>query len=46
MATTTLPLRPAPTDDDIAGLEEIEQRVLWLASIVHHANHVRPNADR
>ncbi|HVG67258.1 MAG TPA: hypothetical protein VM785_03630, partial [Gaiellales bacterium] len=46
MATTTLPLRPAPTDDDIAGLEEIEQRVLWLAvRIVDHANRERPSAD-
>ena len=47
MATTTLPLRPAPTDDDIAGLEEIEQRVLWLAvRIVDHANRERPDRRR
>jgi pyruvate dehydrogenase E1 component len=30
----------------IATLEVIQQRVLWLATLmVHHANHIRPNAD-
>lgn len=34
------------TDADIAILESIQQRVLWLATnIIHHANHVRPNPD-
>ncbi|HEU0163909.1 MAG TPA: 1-deoxy-D-xylulose-5-phosphate synthase N-terminal domain-containing protein, partial [Thermomicrobiales bacterium] len=33
--------------DQIAILKEIEQRVLWLATlIVHHANNVRPNPDK
>src|SRR3954449_10078047 len=32
------------TDLDLATLDRVEQRVLWLAaSIVHHANRVRPN---
>src|SRR6476620_8871301 len=30
----------------LATLEEIQRRVLWLATqIIHHANHVRPNPD-
>jgi pyruvate dehydrogenase E1 component len=30
--------------DDIEVLESVQRRVLWLAtSMVHHANHVRPN---
>ena len=34
------------SDADIAILESIQQRVLWLATnIIHHANHVRPNPD-
>lgn len=38
-ATATTPVR-----DDLAVLESIQRRVLWLAtSIVHHANHVREN---
>lgn len=29
-----------------AALEHIQRRILWLAtSIIHHANHVRPNPD-
>jgi len=37
---------PPPSLPDPALLQSIEQRVLWLAmSIVHHANHVRPNVD-
>ena len=32
--------------DDLAVLEAIQRRVLWLStSIVHHANHVRANLD-
>lgn len=32
--------------DVLAALEAIQQRVLWLATlIIHHANHVRPNPD-
>ncbi|MGQ9367558.1 transketolase [Azospirillum sp. ST 5-10] len=31
---------------DLACLRELERKVLWLASwTIHHANHVRPNAD-
>ncbi len=37
------PIGPA----DLATLEEIERRVLWLSTlIVHHANNVRPNTDK
>jgi pyruvate dehydrogenase E1 component len=33
--------------DDIATLQEIERRVLWLSTlIVHHANNVRENPDK
>ncbi|GAA1208154.1 transketolase-like TK C-terminal-containing protein [Rhodoglobus aureus] len=34
----------APSDPRLDALEQIEKRVLWLAtSMVHHANRVRPN---
>jgi pyruvate dehydrogenase E1 component len=30
----------------LAALERIQQRVLWLATrMIHEANHVRPSAD-
>jgi pyruvate dehydrogenase E1 component len=33
--------------DDIAVLQEIERRVLWLSTLmVHHANNVRENPDK
>lgn len=33
-------------DADLGVLEEIQQRVLWLATnMIEHANHVRPNPD-
>ena len=32
--------------DDIAILEELERKILWLATwTIHKANHIRPNAD-
>ena len=32
--------------NDIAALRELEKKVLWLASwTIHHANHLRENAD-
>ncbi|MCD1287446.1 pyruvate dehydrogenase [Brevibacterium sp. CCUG 69071] len=38
------PAAPAPAPADLAALEEIHDRLLWLAtSIIHHANRVRPN---
>src|SRR4051812_22661252 len=38
--------RSGPSAVDLAVLESIQQRVLWLStSIVHHANHVRTNVD-
>ena len=37
---------PDIRDDELAVLESIQRRVLWLATaIIHHANHVRPNPD-
>ena len=37
-----MPISP----DDLAILGELERKVLWLASwTIHHANHVRENAD-
>jgi pyruvate dehydrogenase E1 component len=39
----TAPARTEP-ELDLAVLDEVQRRVLWLAaSIVHHANRVRPN---
>src|ERR1700712_103179 len=36
----------AGTELDLATLDRVQQRVLWLATaIVHHANRVRPNAS-
>ena len=36
----------APRRADLAVLESIERRVLWLSALmVHHANSVRPNPD-
>ena len=44
---------PAPPDggaispDELATLESIERRLLWLSTqIIHHANNVRPNPDK
>src|SRR4051812_17232172 len=35
------------TPDQLSTLHEIEQRILWLSTmIVHHANNVRPNPDK
>jgi len=37
---------PRPAEPDLATLESIQRRVLWLATnMIHHANHVRPNPD-
>jgi pyruvate dehydrogenase E1 component len=39
-------MNQAITHDDLAMLAELERKVLWLASwTIHHANHVRENAD-
>ena len=39
-------LAPAPPALDLATLDRVQRRVLWLATaIVHHANRVRPNAS-
>src|SRR5688500_15783599 len=56
MATTKEPpitaARPSTiggglTPSDLATLQEIERRVLWLSTqMVHHANNVRPSAEK
>jgi pyruvate dehydrogenase E1 component len=34
------------SDDEIAILENIQRRLLWLSTLmIHHANHARPNPD-
>ncbi|ADH90480.1 Transketolase domain protein [Ancylobacter novellus DSM 506] len=36
----------AKTADDIALLEELERKILWLATwTIHNANHIRPSTD-
>ncbi len=43
----TPPERGGLTPEDLATLESIERRLLWLSTqIVHHANNVRPNPDK
>jgi len=38
--------RTEPTPALISATEEVQKRVLWLATLmIHHANHVRPNHD-
>ena len=35
-----------PTDDGLGVLQEVQDRLLWLATaMVHHANRVRPNSS-
>ena len=39
--------RPALSPDELATLEAVERRILWLTTnIIHEANHVRPNPDK
>ncbi len=41
------PAATGATDGDIALLEHIEQKLLWLSTLmIHHANNVRPNPDK
>src|SRR4051794_2183753 len=38
---------PAITPEELATLQEIERRILWLSTqIIHHANHIRLNPDK
>ncbi len=38
---------PALSPDYLETLDTVQRRVLWLAtSIVHHANHIRPNPEK
>jgi pyruvate dehydrogenase E1 component len=35
-----------PTDEELALLDRIQKKVLWLSTwMVHHANNIRPNPD-
>lgn len=48
MTSIAPPVSPivSATSDDIAILESLEQKVLWLASyMIHNANHIRPSRD-
>ena len=48
MAMTRDAVEQAATgqEQDLAALERVAERVLWLATaIVHHANHIRPNPE-
>ena len=46
--TPTLPAAPRrEVPDRLDTLREIEQRILWLSTLmIHHANNVRPNPDK
>jgi len=38
---------PAISQEALKTLQEIEQRVLWLSTLmIHHANNVRPNSEK
>ena len=41
------PVSGGLTPEDLATLESIERRLLWLSTlIIHHANNVRPNPEK
>ncbi|HEY8447936.1 MAG TPA: 1-deoxy-D-xylulose-5-phosphate synthase N-terminal domain-containing protein [Thermomicrobiales bacterium] len=41
-----IPEPVAIVPEDLAALQEIERRILWLSTLmIHHANNVRPNPD-
>ena len=49
VSTQPTPMHSIPPvdPDQLATLQEIERRILWLSTlIVHHANNVRPNAEK
>src|SRR5436309_11363011 len=50
MLKTELPsdsAESAASADELALLESVQRRVLWLSTaIVHHANYLRPNPDK
>jgi pyruvate dehydrogenase E1 component len=40
-------VREAPARDQLALLEQIERKLLWLSAwTIHHANHLRPSRDK
>ncbi len=40
------PIAPSQVTADLQTLDEIQKRVLWLATnMIHHANNIRPNPD-
>ncbi len=47
IATPTYPKLNQPEVADLSTLKTIEQRLLWLSTLmIHHANNVRPNPDK
>lgn len=45
-ASTPVALQYTLDPDYLSTLDKIQQRILWLASMmIHHANHIRPNPD-
>lgn len=47
LETEIKPKFPDDNDEELAILEAIQKKVLWLATlIIHHANNVRPNPDK
>lgn len=46
LTAITPPAIAAADRPDLAVLEAVQRRILWLATaIIHHANHVRPNLE-
>lgn len=44
--TATSTALASPLEADLQLLDRIQRRVLWLSTyLIHHANHIRPNAD-
>jgi pyruvate dehydrogenase E1 component len=50
MASMKAPATPVETPietDELAALQEIERRMLWLSTqIIHHANNIRPSTEK
>jgi pyruvate dehydrogenase E1 component len=47
MKAPVIPIETPIDPEDLAALQEIERRILWLSTqIVHHANNVRPSTEK
>ncbi|MEA2586469.1 MAG: pyruvate dehydrogenase component [Thermomicrobiales bacterium] len=47
MKAPVIPIESPIDPDELAALQEIERRILWLSTqIVHHANNVRPSTEK